>query len=298
MATGESYLSVAFHFRVGTSTVSMIIEETTRIIWTTLQARYMPFPTKELIKKCEQQFNEKWNFPNCFGCVDGKHVRIKNPAHAGSMFHNYKQHFSIVLQGLADANCKFIAIDVGAYGRQSDGGIFRESSLGVCLQNGTLNIPAAKHLPSSNILLPYVILGDEAYPLSSYLMRPFPRQDLNDEKRIFNYRLSRARRCVECAFGILRSKWRVFGTELETNVENSEKIVKAACLLHNIIIAEEGIHLDDLNENLVFVEEHQGNELHGRANRGTNTSIQIRNAFVSYFMSPEGEVPWQRNVIS
>ena len=164
MATGESYHSVAFHFRVGTSTVSMIIEETTRIIWTTLQARYMPFPMKDLIKKCEQQFNEKWNFPNCFGCVDGKHVRIKNPAHAGSMFHTYKQHFSIVLQGIADANCKFIAIDVGAYGRQSDGGIFRESSVGVCLQNGTLNIPAAKHLPSSNILLPYVILGDEAYP--------------------------------------------------------------------------------------------------------------------------------------
>ena len=89
-----------------------------------------------------------------------------------------------------------------------------------------------------------------------------------------------------------------FGTELETNVENSEKIVKAACLLHNIISEEEGSHLDDLNENLVFVEEHQGNELHGCANRGTNTSIQIRNAFTSYFMSPEGEVPWQRNVIS
>ena len=170
--------------------------------------------------------------------------------------------------------------------------------MGVCLQSGTLNIPAAKYLPSSNILLPYVLLGDEAYPLSPYLMRPFPRQDLNDENRIFKYRLSRARRCVECVFGILQSKWRVFGTELETNVENSETSVKAACLLHNIIIEEEGIHLDDLNDNLVFVEEHQGNELHGRANRGTNTSIQIRNAFTSYFMSPEGEVPWQRNAIS
>ena len=81
-------------------------------------------------------------------------------------------------------------------------------------------------------------------------------------------------------------------------MDNSEKIVKAACLLHNISTEEEGSHLDTLNEHLVFVEENQGNELHGHANRGTNTSIQIRNAFASCFMSPEGEVPWQRNVMS
>ena len=174
-------------------------------------------------------------FSELLWCVDGKHIRIKNPAHSGSMFHNYKQYFSIVLQGLADANCKFIAIDVGAYRRQSDGGIFRHSSLGICLENGTLNVPPPKALPNQEIMLPYVILGDEAYPLTTYLMRPFPRQDLSIEKRVFNYRLSRARRCIECAFNILRSKWRFLETELETNVDNSERIVKCACLFaqHN-----------------------------------------------------------------
>ena len=98
MATGESYHSMAFHFRIGVSTVSDIVKETTRIIWQGLSDKYMPFPTEELIKKSEQEFCKRLNFPNCFGCVDGKRIKIKNPAHSGSMFHNYKQYFSIVLQ--------------------------------------------------------------------------------------------------------------------------------------------------------------------------------------------------------
>ena len=81
-------------------------------------------------------------------------------------------------------------------------------------------------------------------------MRPFPRQDLNDAKKIFNYRLPRARRCIECAFGILRAKWRFLATEVEISVKNCEELIKAACLLHNIIIEEEGLRFDDMSENL------------------------------------------------
>ena len=134
---------------------------------------------KRVDNKIGTRVFDKWDFPNCFGSVDGKHIRIRNPRHSGSMYHNYKQYLSIVLQGLADAYCKFTAIDVGAYGRQSDGGIFRESCLGRCLENSGIEIPPPKLLPNTNVVLPYVILGDEAYPLTSYLMRPFLRQDLN-----------------------------------------------------------------------------------------------------------------------
>ena len=95
MATGETYHSLAFHFRVGVSTVSGAIEETTRTICGCLRERYMPIPSEELFLKCEHKFRTKWNFPNCFGCVDGKHVRIRNPDHAGSMYHNYKQFFPL-----------------------------------------------------------------------------------------------------------------------------------------------------------------------------------------------------------
>jgi len=112
-----------------------------------------------------------------------------------------------VLQGLDDARYRFIAIDVGAYGKQSDGGIFHHSSLYQVLSSSNFNMPNARKLSLSDVELPFVILGDEAYPLLSYLMRPFLRRQFTESQRLFNYRLSRGRRVVESAFGILAAKW-------------------------------------------------------------------------------------------
>jgi hypothetical protein len=70
--------------------------------------------------------------------------------------------------------------------------------------------------------MPFVIIGDEAYPLKTYLMKPFARKDLSYEERVFNYRLSRTRRCVECPFGILTAKWRLLNKAIETNVNEAE----------------------------------------------------------------------------
>jgi hypothetical protein len=70
------------------------------------------------------KFYSKWSFPNCVGSIGGKHIRLKCPSNSGSMYYNYKHYYSVVLQMLADARYRFIAIDVGAYGKQSDGGIF------------------------------------------------------------------------------------------------------------------------------------------------------------------------------
>jgi hypothetical protein len=58
--------------------------------------------------------------------------------------------------------------------------------------------------------MPFVVVGDEAFGLSEYVLRPFPRRNLSIQKKVFNYMHTRARRMVECAFGILASKWRIF----------------------------------------------------------------------------------------
>lgn len=64
-----------------------------------------------------------------------------------------------------------------------------------------------------------------AFPLKPYMMRPYPKRDLSRPELIFNYRLSRARRVVENAFGILTTKWRVLRRSLCYSSNNAEVIV-------------------------------------------------------------------------
>lgn len=85
---------------------------------------------------------------------------------------------TLVLLSIVDANYKFIVVDVGAFGKNSDASILRNSSLGKGLQDGTLNIPAHKIPLGGTELLPHVIVGDEAFPLCTYLMRPYSRDDV------------------------------------------------------------------------------------------------------------------------
>lgn len=99
------------------------------------------------------------------------------------MYYNYKHSHSIVLLALADANCLFTIVDIGAEGRRSDGGIFHDSELKKQLENNYLNLPKAKSISENGPKLPYVIVGDEAFPLTSYMLRPYPRSSNLDIKK-------------------------------------------------------------------------------------------------------------------
>ena len=135
---------------------------------------------------------------------------IRPPPNSGSDYFNYKQFFSVVLMAIVDADYKFIYIDVGCNGRVSDGGVFKNYSIYTALQNNTLNIPKPTKLPRSRERVPYVLVADDAFALSNYLMKPYAQSELSTKNKIYNYRLSRARRTVENAFGILANRFRVF----------------------------------------------------------------------------------------
>ncbi|XP_064468501.1 uncharacterized protein LOC135379186 [Ornithodoros turicata] len=255
LASGSYLSSVAYSFRIGFTTIKRIVYETCTALWEELMPIYLPEwqfsdrwlivatsqnPSPDVWAQSAKQFEERWSFPNCIGAVDGKHIIIEAPHRAGSMFYNYKVgSHSIVLMAVADAKYKFLYADIGAYGSQSNGRVFKSCWLGKDLEAGRLGLPAARRLPGSSLEAPYVFVGDEAFPLRPDFLRPFPGADLNDTKRVYNIRLSHARRCVENAFGILASRWRIFRRPINVKVENMDLLVQACVVLHNFLRVQE-----------------------------------------------------------
>ncbi|KAL3223511.1 hypothetical protein MRX96_027324 [Rhipicephalus microplus] len=115
------------------------------------------------------------------------------------------------------------------------GGIPQDSPIGERLHEGELSLPRAAMLPRSGKVCPHVFVGDEAFQLRPDFMRPLPGSRSVPAEVIYNYRLSRARRCVEDAFGILVSRWRIYERQINLEPENVEAIVRARCVLHKFL---------------------------------------------------------------
>lgn len=207
--------------------MSRIIKSTLVIIIKALENRYIEQPTQEKWTNIAAGFKSKKYFPNCIGAVDGKHIRIKKPNNAGSLFYNYKHFHSTVLLSVVDCDYKFVIVDIGSMGKNSDAGIFDRSVFGQQFKNGILNIPPPCTVEASGPAMPYFFVGDEAFRLTENFLKPYPRRQLTREKRIFNYRLSFARGIVECTFGILVSKFRIFETPISVHPDKVDKIVMA-----------------------------------------------------------------------
>ena len=204
LASGDSYMSLQYGFRVAANTISGVVVETCKAILAELEDEVLKLPrTPQEWKKIAEQFSSRWNFHNTIGAIDGKHVAIRCPPNMGSFYYNYKKFHSIVLLAIVDAGYKFVYTDIGANGANSDAGIFRDSELFKSFEEGTAGHPDPEPFPVGDKNIPYHLVGDDAFGLRDWLMKGFPHRGMLREERIFNYRLSRARRVVENAFGIL-----------------------------------------------------------------------------------------------
>ena len=228
LATGESQISLSLQYRIGRQTISKITPETCKAISDALAPEYVSMPTSaEGWLVVSKHFQEKWDLPHVIGALDGKHIRIRCPNKTGSLYHNYKAFFSMVLSAVCDANYCFLMYDLGQYGSNNDSGVLK-SKMGKQLAQENLNLPCASTLEDCAYdPLPYFLVGDEIFTLKTYLMRPYPGSQLNEEKSVYNYRHSRCRRVIENAFGILVARWRIFDTPIQAKVENVETIVMA-----------------------------------------------------------------------
>jgi hypothetical protein len=196
--------------------------------------------TPEGWKEASRGFSERWNFEHCLGAIDGKHVAIKKPKGSGSLNYNYKGFCSIVLMAIVDSDYKFMWIHVGAPGSQSDGGIWKRCNLYRKVREGTQGIPAPEPLPGHRTPVPWFFVGDAAFALAPWMQKPYPHRGQTRPERLFNYRLSRARRIVENGFGILAGRWRCLTTTLGQAPENAAKVTTACVDLHNLVRMRRG----------------------------------------------------------
>lgn len=249
-------------------------------------------------------FLERWNVPNCIGAMDGRHICFCAPLAEGSYYRNYKGTNSIVLLGLVDAYYRFIYVNVGVNGRVSDGGVLRETDLNPLLHDprNPLNIPSDRPLPGMTEPASYVILTDAAFETNKHILKPFPYRNLTYERRVYNYRMSRGRRIVENAFGILAAKWRVLLNPIYLPADEVQTITLACCALHNFLCSEHGAYLTGffgLDENYSDqMDRHiNNNQYQTNSNaRRRMSGCRNREIFLEYF-NTVGKVFWQDDMI-
>ena len=135
-------------------------------------------------------------------------------------------------------------------------------------------------------------------------MKPYPHRSQSVEQRVFNYRLSRARRVVENAFGILANRWRVFFTHIALPPETVEKIVMACCALHNYLrtvsgdkylaplIDREDDH-QEINPGAWRQDPTLAQAALPRSNNPSARAKEQRAYLCQYVNSDIGAVPWQ-----
>ena len=158
----------------------------------------------------------------------------------GREYFNYKGYFCLVLLALVDTEYKFRWANVGASGSSSDAQIFNHNKLKRAIENGTFGLPQPEPLRPGGPDLHYFLLGDDAFALMPWLVKPYSRRQLTRDERIANYRISRGRRVVENDFGMLASRFRVLLTTMEQSPKVVRDIVLTCVVLHNMLSSHQG----------------------------------------------------------
>ena len=165
LATGESFQSLHFQFRVGRTSIAEIVIEVCSAIIDVLGPEFLKTPcTTEQWLRISDVFASRWNFPNGIGAIDGKRINIQQPPNAGSHYFDYKGNNSVILLAVIGPKYEVLWADVGTNGRASDGTIWQRSDFKSALssEQNPLSIPEAVPLPGRTEPVPFVITGDDA----------------------------------------------------------------------------------------------------------------------------------------
>ena len=201
LATTAEYRTIANLFGVSRSFVCKCVKDVCAAVVNRLQSTFVFFPKEHELENIINTYKRKWGFPACVGALDGTHIPIIAPAQNHADYVSRKGYHSVVMQAVVDCNYLFRDIVDGWPGSVHDARVLSNSEIFRLGEQNRL-FPEGYHVNVGGKDIAPVILGDPAYPLLLWLLRPYPENENTERKqRRFNYRLSRARVTVENAFG-------------------------------------------------------------------------------------------------
>ena len=310
LATGETYRSLSYQFRISRSAISYIVKQVCSAINKCMAPLYLKTPQNASEWKIvANTFEEKWQFPHCIGAIDGKHLVMQPPPGAGSKYYNYKHTHSIVLLAVAGPNYECLYADIGTNGRVADGGVWGKCTLAYKCEKEHNFLPEPECLPFRDEKADFVFVADDAFALKNYMMKPFPQASLDDEKRIYNFRHSRARRISENLFGIIANRWRVFRKVILLPPATIQILAMATLALHNFLrqslskniycppgltdtVDVNGDVIPGLWRNSPPTESFLQLQTSSSGHNSTNRAKYVRELFKDYFCN-EGALSWQ-----
>ncbi|XP_013407293.1 protein ANTAGONIST OF LIKE HETEROCHROMATIN PROTEIN 1 [Lingula anatina] len=289
LGSGDSYRTISHLFAVGRSTVSTIVKRFVQAV-VSRKNLFIKFPQDAELDRVIQGYANKWGFPNVGGAIDGTHIPIIAPPDSKGDYYNRKGWHSIQLQAVCNDRYHFTDIYIGWPGSVHDARVFNNSLIQERGMDGNLFGQRVVNL-GNNRNVPVSLIGDAAYPLSHFLIKPFNDNGrLSDEQQHFNRCLSRARMTIENSFGRLKGRWRCLMKRLDVGVSTLAELILTCCILHNICEQEAEGFPDDW---IRAVDEHnqaypqprncaQRPPHNGIPLQGFNAGQNIRNALVQH----------------
>jgi len=197
------------------------------------------------------------------GAIDGCHINVKVPIKQADSYTNRKLGKSIILQAICTEGKLFTNISVRFPGRVHDARVLVNSELYKRISNEG---------PHSLFYNKYHLLGDTAYPNRNWLITTYKDYgNLTQRKKKFNYFHSKTRVSIECAFVLLKGRWRRLLYLNKTNIENASNVILTCCFLHNFCL----INNDTLNE---FISDYHKFDTYQAVNRENITEGQQGNS--------------------
>uniref|UniRef100_A0A668AUA2 DDE Tnp4 domain-containing protein n=1 Tax=Myripristis murdjan TaxID=586833 RepID=A0A668AUA2_9TELE len=272
LATNADYWSIAHLFAVSLSTACKCLKAFCSAVEDILQPEAIQFPNADKLQEMANYFENRWGLPHCVGAIDGSHIPILAPQEYHTEYYNSKGWYSVVLQAVVDGKGLFWNVFSGLPGSMHDARVLRRSGL----WNMADRLFGGQHHVTGGHDMGYYILGDAAYPQTSWLMKPFMDNGcLTEEETNFNIRLSRARVVVENAFGRLKGRWRCLLKRNDCNLDTVKSVVITCCVLHNLCESHGEDFREEWAEPVLF------NQPDAPLQDGADTGVAARAALMS-----------------